>query len=122
MKITSFEKPTLRIINAEIESALQSVATKYGIKISVGNASYNVAECNVKVNMRVPGVANPHAEILGLPTNIEGVQFKMLGTTYEVVRVDANKPKFPIIIKKAEENSMVRYKLTIEQFNKYNKK
>lgn len=117
----SFDKQTIRVINSDIENALNSIATKYGVKISLGNSSFNVAECNTKLNMRIIGLANPHADLLGLPMNIDGVIIKIKGENYIVERVDTSKPKYPIIVKQVG-NPEKKYKLSVEQFNQYNKK
>ena len=67
---THFNKTVIREINAEVENALKGIEEKFGLNISVGNARFNVAECNTKITMQIPGATNPNTEFMGLPPNV----------------------------------------------------
>lgn len=50
MDIKQFDKPTLRRLRDELQSAVDMVAGKNGIKINVGNASFDATTVTFKVN------------------------------------------------------------------------
>lgn len=50
MKITKFDKPTLKDLRPEIDAALAPLAAKYGIKLTAGNASFQANNVTFKLN------------------------------------------------------------------------
>lgn len=109
----------IRDINADIEKALQSVAEKHGVKISLGSSSYTHTDFTTKVKVETPEAegANKeknkqYAELLGLPTDIVGRTISLQGKNYEVIRLDIGKPKNPVIIQLA--GSDKTYKVSVE--------
>jgi len=109
----------IKLINADIEDALKSVAEKHGVKISIGSSSYSTAEFTTKVKIETPEAENlnkdknkQYAKMLGLPEDIVGKTIVLQGHSYTVIRLDIGKPKNPVIIQKV--GSDKTYKVTVD--------
>jgi hypothetical protein len=53
MKITSFDRNTVKNLRSDIDSALAILSKKYGIEISAGNASFTASNVTYKVQAAV---------------------------------------------------------------------
>ena len=96
----------IRAINIDIQEALQSVAKKHGVKISLGGTSYSKADFTTKVKVesaeaeQVKGEESKQwAKLLDLPEDVIGLKFQIQGKDFEVIRLDISKPKNPVIAK-----------------------
>lgn len=49
IKITKFDKPTLRALRADIDAAVAAVGAKYGISVTAGNASFRDTSATFKL-------------------------------------------------------------------------
>ena len=49
MKVSNFDKPTIKAIRAAMDQALATVASEYGITINTGNARFSGNEVTFKV-------------------------------------------------------------------------
>ena len=113
----------IRIINADVQKALEAVAQKHGVKISLGSTSYSEAEYTTKLKVQSPQAdkikgeeSKQYAHLLGLPEDVIGRKFNLQGGEYEVTRLDLAKPKNPVIIKKAGTDKT--YKISVETLKK----
>ena len=61
MKVTNFDKPTIKAIRQAMDSALAQVATEYGITINTGNARFSGNEVTFKVKANTVDGATGHA-------------------------------------------------------------
>ena len=55
MKISNFDKPSIKAIRVAMDKALAKVEKQYGVKISTGNARFSAAEVPFKVKANVIG-------------------------------------------------------------------
>lgn len=55
MKVTNFDKPSIKAIRQAMDEALAKVSKEYGIKISTGNARFSADEVTFKVKANVIG-------------------------------------------------------------------
>ena len=53
MKITKFDKQTVKNLRKQFEEDLQQLGEKYGLKLTVGNASYQDSSVDFKVNLAI---------------------------------------------------------------------
>lgn len=53
MKISSFDRNTVKNLRSDIDSALAILSKKYGIEISAGNATFNASNVTYKVQASV---------------------------------------------------------------------
>ena len=55
MKVSNFDKPSIKAIRQAMDEALAKVSKEYGIKISTGNARFSADEVTFKVKANVIG-------------------------------------------------------------------
>ena len=85
MKVTNFDKPTIKAIRLAMDSALAQVEKDYGIKISTGNARFSGNEVTFKVKANTvtsTGKAiTKEAQMFDLYKNSEGLGHLSVGDT-----------------------------------------
>ena len=97
MAVTEFNRENLKSIRADIDAALAAVATKHGIKLSLGNISFSGLEFRSKVEAKVlttvqNGVAVDSAKVrfeqianyYGLKASDFGMVVTISGTKYKI--------------------------------------
>lgn len=109
----------IRTINADIQEALNSIAQKHNLKMTLGNYRYSDVDYTIKLKVETAGSQNKKVEeskrvasLYGLPEDIIGKEFTMDRKRFKVVRLDIGKPKNPVIISK--EGSDLTYKMSVE--------
>ena len=85
MKVTNFDKPTIKAIRMAMDNALAKVEKEYGITISTGNARFSGNEVTFKVKantLDATGSANTkEAQMFDLYKNSEGIGHLSVGDT-----------------------------------------
>ena len=85
MKVTNFDKPTIKAIRLAMDSALAQVEKDYGIKISTGNARFSGNEVTFKVKANTMGeggqVNTKEAQMFELVKGQEGLGHLNVGDT-----------------------------------------
>ena len=85
MKVTNFDKPTIKAIRMAMDNALATVEKEYGITISTGNARFSGNEVTFKVKANTTssdGTANTkEADMFELVKNQEGLGHLSVGDT-----------------------------------------
>ena len=85
MKVTNFDKPTIKAIRMAMDQALATVANEYGITINTGNARFSGNEVTFKVKANTTssdGTANTkEADMFELVKNQEGLGHLSVGDT-----------------------------------------
>jgi hypothetical protein len=109
--LSRFDRPILRTLRAEIETALAPIASRHGISLKLGNARFNTATFSMKVEGATVGIAGrPDREALdfarfapmfGLSPTDYGRAVNLEGTTYAIRNVKPNAPKRPIVLESA---------------------
>ena len=61
MKVTNFDKPTIKAIRQAMDQALATVADEYGITINTGNARFSGNEVTFKVKANTVDSATGNA-------------------------------------------------------------
>ena len=106
MKVTSFDRPTVKALRVDLDSALAKVAKQYGIEISTGNISFSGDNCSIKVKAAVIGdggmVMTKEATDFAryakfeLPGVSLGDTFMNAGTTYTITGWKSRSRKSPV--------------------------
>ena len=85
MKVTNFDKPTIKAIRMAMDNALATVEKEYGITISTGNARFSGNEVTFKVKANTMGsdgtVNTKEANMFELVKNQEGLGHLFVGDT-----------------------------------------
>ena len=85
MKVTNFDKPTIKAIRMAMDQALATVASEYGITINTGNARFSGNEVTFKVKANTMGeggqVNTKEAQMFDLYKNSEGLGHLSVGDT-----------------------------------------
>ena len=102
MKIETFSKEICRKIREELNPTIEKlIMDKYGIKGSIGNASFTDKTVTFKLDLRAEGLSKvdtQYAEAFGWP--VIGTCFVMGGSNFRVSRYDMKKRLKPIIAEK----------------------
>jgi hypothetical protein len=102
-----FDKPTLRSLRPELETALADVCAKHGITARIGNASFTELECKFQLILELEGVDEAkstsrqadferYATLYGLEPTDFGKNFLVNGVLYSITGISPNRPKFPV--------------------------
>ena len=85
MKVTNFDKPTIKAIRMAMDQALATVASEYGITINTGNARFSGNEVTFKVKANTQSadgtVNTKEAQMFGLYKDSEGLGHLNVGDT-----------------------------------------
>lgn len=117
--IQTLDRNVVRMINAEIEAALQQVSQKYGIEIDLGNSRFTNANCDLKVKYSVKtsdGMVmtreaedyNRYAKMRGF-TKMLGDLITVGGNTYEIAGMKPRSTKYPILAKCTTTGKMYKF-------------
>lgn len=129
MKVTNFDKPTIKAIRQAMDSALAQVASEYGISINTGNARFSGNEVTFKVKANtVDGATGQtitkEAQMFDLYKNQEGIGHLNVGDTITLQGKDfilkgynTRARKSPINI---EDRQGRGYKCSVQMLKMYN--
>ena len=129
MKVTNFDKPTIKAIRMAMDQALATVASEYGITINTGNARFSGNEVTFKVKANTTstdGVANTkeadnfelYKNSIGLGWLEVGDQIMLQGKYFTLKGYNTRARKSPIQI---EDSNGRGYKCSVEMVKMYNK-
>ena len=129
MKVTNFDKPTIKAIRMAMDNALAKVEKEYGITISTGNARFSGNEVTFKVKANTTstdGVANTkeadnfelYKNSIGLGWLEVGDQIMLQGKYFTLKGYNTRARKSPIQI---EDSNGRGYKCSVEMVKMYNK-
>jgi len=118
MKVTSFDRPTVKALRVDLDSALAKVAKEYGIEISTGNISFSGDNCSIKVKASVIGdggmVITKEATDFAryakyeLPGVKLGDTFMNAGTVYTITGWKSRARKSPVLAKSSANGETYR--------------
>ena len=128
MKVTNFDKPTIKAIRMAMDNALAKVEKEYGITISTGNARFSGNEVTFKVKantLNSSGSANTkEADMFDLYKNSIGLgwlnvgdQILLQGKYFTLKGYNTRARKSPINIEDAQGRG---YKCSVEMVKMYN--
>ena len=128
MKVTNFDKPTIKAIRMAMDNALAKVEKEYGITISTGNARFSGNEVTFKVKANTQssdGTANTkeadnfelYKNSIGLGWLNVGDQIMLQGKYFTLKGYNTRARKSPIQI---EDTQGRGYKCSVEMVKMYN--
>ncbi len=126
MKITSFDRNTVKNLRSDIDSALAILSKKYGIEISAGNASFTASNVTYKVQAAVKAyngvVMTKEATDFAYYANIYNFKFKigqtinLQGKQYIIAGWKTRVQKNPVLVTRDGK----QYRVSIDMINMYN--
>ena len=128
MKVTNFDKPTIKAIRLAMDSALAKVEKDYGIKISTGNARFsgNEVTFKVKANTVTSGgkAITKEAQMFDIVKHQEGIGHLSVGDTvtlqgksFTITGYNTRARKSPINIEDMQGRG---YKCSVSMLKMYN--
>jgi len=129
MKVSNFDKPSIKAIRLAMDEALAKVSKEYGIKISTGNARFSADEVTFKVKANVIGTGGVvktkeadnfelYKNSIGLEWLEVGDQILLQGKYFTLKGYNTRARKSPIQI---EDSNGRGYKCSVEMVKMYNK-
>ncbi len=111
--IKQIDKQVLRSLRSEINTALEPLAEKYGIKFDAGNATFSEFNATIKLEIATSKDGDfvtkegqdflNYAELLGLSKDMLNKEFTYFGTAYILNGYSPRSSKFPFIAEKVED-------------------
>ena len=128
MRVTNFDKPTIKAIRLAMDSALAQVEKDYGIKISTGNARFsgNEVTFKVKANTVTSGgkAITKEAQMFDIVKHQEGIGHLSVGDTvtlqgksFTITVYNTRARKSPINIEDMQGRG---YKCSVSMLKMYN--
>ena len=129
MKVTNFDKPTIKAIRMAMDNALAKVEKEYGITIKTGNARFSGNEVTFKVkantqssdgtvNTKEADNWNLYKHTIGLEWLNVGDQIMLQGKYFTLKGYNTRARKSPVNI---EDSNGRGYKCSVEMVKMYNK-
>lgn len=124
MKIATFNKPVLRQLRKDLDTALATVANEYGIQFNIGEMRFSSQSFRASLSAdivssgSIPTTEDGEVDLAAvafgntLPVNLQNRQFRIRGTTYSLVGVSSRRHKYPFTGVGPRGG---RYKFTVEQ-------
>ena len=128
MKVTNFDKPTVKAIRMAMDKALATVEKEYGITIKTGNARFSGDEVTFKVkantmgengtvNTREANMWNLYADMNGLGHLSVGDTVNLQGKSFTIAGWNTRARKSPVNI--TDQNGR-GYKCSVAMVKMYN--
>ena len=128
MKVTNFDKPTIKAIRMAMDQALATVASEYGITINTGNARFSGNEVTFKVKANTQSadgtVNTKEAQMWDLYKNSIGLghlnvgdTINLQGKSFTIAGYNTRARKSPINITDAQGRG---YKCSVAMVKMYN--
>jgi hypothetical protein len=128
MKVSNFDKPSIKAIRIAMDEALAKVSKEYGIKISTGNARFSNDEVTFKVKANTIGtggvVKTKEAQAWDIYANMNGLghlsvgdSVELQGKSFTIKGYNTRARKSPINI---EDHNGRGYKCSVSMLLMYN--
>ena len=128
MKVTNFDKPTIKAIRMAMDNALANVASEYGITINTGNARFSGNEVTFKVKANTQssdGTVNTkeaqmwdlYKQSIGLGHLNVGDTIQLQGKSFTIAGYNTRARKSPINITDSNGRG---YKCSVAMVKMYN--
>ena len=128
MKVTNFDKPTIKAIRMAMDQALATVASEYGITINTGNARFSGNEVTFKVKANTQssdGTVNTkeaqmwdlYKQSIGLGHLNVGDTINLQGKSFTIAGYNTRARKSPINITDSNGRG---YKCSVAMVKMYN--
>ena len=128
-KITQFDRTSLRALRVDLDSAMATIASKYGIELSAGNISFTSETATIKVAAGIIGsngrAVTPEAKafdqykgLVGLGALNVGDTIVIQGADYTISGYKPRSKKSPVVVNKVSNGSS--YKVSVDMVKRYN--
>lgn len=118
-KITKLDRPTIKYIGKQLETAVRPLAKELGVMIDLGNCSFNESNCKFQLKVAVlDSNGKPiteeiesfrsNAKLFGFEPDDLGKKFSLQGQSYTICGLKPKSRKYPVI---AQSNNGNKYKL-----------
>lgn len=97
MKVTQFNKDTLRAIRSEMEAVLEKYGAKSNLQFEVGNMRFSDAEVDIKVKAVVKGAKTRTDEQLELMAKLAGITKFENSRGEKLVKYNSRSYKYPYV-------------------------
>lgn len=102
MKVSKFDKTTLRAIRSEMEAILEKYGAKSNLQFEVGNMRFSDAEVDIKVKAVVKGAVTRTDKQLELYAKLAGITNFKNARGEELVKYNSRSYKYPFVYKAAD--------------------
>lgn len=125
-KINQFDRQTLRALRADLDNAMATIASKYGIQLSAGNISFTSETATIKVAAGIiknGTVMTAEASAFNQYKRLVGLEAFNVGDTIQIqgeeFTIKGYKPrsKAAVVIERDGRG----YKVTVDMVKKYNR-
>ena len=114
MKITSLDKPALRVLREKIEAALAPVAAELDLTFRMGGIRYTTENCTVKIEVATKGEGGEAKDKYAVAFTREAKWFDLdpadlgkvvhaYGDTFTIVGLNTRARKNPVIIRRVKD-------------------
>ena len=94
-KFTSFDRTSLKALQADLEAVLDAYAAKSNLQFDFGGIRFSEAEATIKLITKIKGATT--RTDLNLQRMLEAYNLVQEKNGRKLVRYDTRKPKFPFI-------------------------
>jgi len=126
MKISSFDRQTLRSLRTDLDSAMAAIASKYGIQLSAGNISFTSETATIKVQAGIikngavmtaeAKAFDQYKRLVGLGAFNVGDSINIQGKQYTITGYKPRSRKSPVCITREGRG----YKVSVDMVKMYN--
>ena len=128
-KITQFDRTSLRALRVDLDSAMATIASKYGIELSAGNISFTSETATIKVAAGIIGsngrAVTPEAKafdqykgLVGLGALNVGDTIDLQGDMYTISGYKPRSKKSPVVVTKVSNGAS--YKVSVDMVKRFN--
>ena len=126
-KINQFDRQSLRALRADLDSAMATIANKYGIQLNAGNISFTSDTATIKVAAGIikNGTAvtaeaksfEQYKRLVGLGAFNVGDSINIQGKQYTITGYKPRSSKAPVCVRNAQGSG---FKVSVDMVKMYN--
>ena len=126
-KINQFDRQSLRALRADLDSAMATIANKYGIQLNAGNISFTSDTATIKVAAGIikNGTAvtaeaksfEQYKRLVGLGAFNVGDSINIQGKQYTITGYKPRSSKAPVCVRNAQGSG---FKVSVDMVKQYN--
>ena len=120
MKIKTFDRSNLRLLTADIQTALKSVADNYGISLTYKSSRFSASNVTIKLEGAIVGAGGVvetkerkdwkvYAEMFGLKSAWLDEAFVHGGDQFVICGLATRKSKYPVLAKCIKNNKTFKF-------------
>jgi hypothetical protein len=120
-KINEFDRTNLRLLRGDVQSALATIAKKYGIDLRLGTGRFSSENVTFKLEgsvIRAEGVVTreaaefrQYADLLGLEAGDLGKTFTQAGKRFEITGAKLSSSKYPILARNVLNGKVYKFRV-----------